>query len=119
LRALRTRKLRASAGRIIHAILRVVPITTDMGLPAASAETDAPMSGLFAAAERLRAVRRATRRFTVLWAMEREMLGRLRRGIERELHATITSPRGADDDDDHDDAPEHPSSIGSDREGAD
>jgi hypothetical protein len=88
-----------------------------MGLPPGVADS-ATMSQLYSTADRLRSVRRATRRFMVLWAMERDVLGRVARGVSRDANAT----------DDHDDdecaQPPSPSparrfDLGVDREGSD
>jgi hypothetical protein len=84
-----------------------------MALPAGGADS-ATMSQLYSTADRLRAVRRATRRFMVLWAMERDVLGRVAHGV---AHDSASA--------DHDDETDQPSSparrfdLGIDREGSD
>jgi hypothetical protein len=84
-----------------------------MGPQALSADS-ATMSQLYSTADRLRSVRRATRRFMVLWAMERDVLGRVARGASRDAHAES-----------HDDESAQPLSrtrpfdVGIDREGSD
>ena len=81
-----------------------------MGLPSGGADS-ATMSQLYSTADRLRAVRRATRRFMVLWAMERDVLGRVVHGVAMDTCA--------DDDPAPPPSPARRFDLGIDREGSD